>query len=1113
MQGETLTERDAIVCEHCGAQINLVSEVGDTRDTVHSEYKSLGHFDLLNEVGRGASGSVWEARDTKLNRIVAVKIPRAGMVSSTFRQQMLREARSVAKLNHPNIVAVYEVGKSDDDVYIVSDFIEGLTLSDMSKMNRLLPRQAVGICLKIANALQHAHEQGVVHRDLKPSNVMIDRQGEPQILDFGLAKRDNAETAITVEGKLLGTPAYMPPEQARGDVHDVDRRADVYSLGVVLFELLTGELPFRGTVRMLLHQVIHDEVPNPRKLNSSIPKDLATITLKCMEKDPRKRFQSCQMLADDLKAWLEHRPIKSRPVGDLGKLRRWSKRRPVVASLTAAVCVTVMAGLSISTYFAVEAKREAESARISGNESLAQASQALIAFKQASENLEQAKAAQQEAVQSAAEADRQRNFAEKSFQVAQTTVDDFFTEVSQSTLLNEPHLEPLRRQLLEKAKEYYTQLTKEKSDDRLVLEKAADAHWRLASILHSLGDLEDSVSESRASIRIFEQLLEADPDHLDYVWSLARSHINLALVLRDLGRHDEVREMYRSAISTLEPVADKNPELYGPIASLGKAYNNLAAELRSFSDYEAARVNLDKAIAIHTMLIEKLPQVLEYRNSLGLNYTTLGSVLGKLGEKDQAIVMYKRGVEQHEHNHQENPKAVKYAASLAGSYSALATGMKNSGQSQDAVEVFEKSIAIQTRLVGEHPDVPKHYHQLGISLGNQGNLYKALRQFDHAIENYQQAIKINAELISKYPDMAIYHSALGNHRYNMGLALSGKGATDESIDSFSAAIEIRTDLMNRFPQIPDHPHSLARALHYRAEAYVLLKRIPEAIESHQQAIAIRSRLVESFPAVPGYMAALSQSYNSLGVLYRVNDRSDEAEQAYLKAIGVRKKYEDTFPFNYSNRAGLAGSMINLSNIKRTRGDLEEAIKFYDSAIEMLGGLPETDNSIERRLAGRYLRNAHWGRAQSYDAAARYGDAVGDWDAAAKLETTSYKNVFELQAAESKLKAGDYAMAVVRCKTIADNKNIQGFVVFGMALVVATGAEAASEDDQLDDEQQIRTAEQYLQQVMLLLQRAEQTGYFGNQQNRDRLITEESLMLLRSRNDYQQWYTKLPEIKN
>jgi tetratricopeptide (TPR) repeat protein len=348
----------AVNCTSCGAAIRL--DLGPLTIGPRGQSR-LGKYELLAEVGRGSFGIVYRARDTELDRVVALKVPRAGHLASPEEEdRFLREARSAARLEHPHIVAIHDFGRAGETCYLACAFVYGTTLADHLAAGRLSFREAAVLVARVANALNYAHFHGVIHRDVKPSNIMLDQAGQPHLTDFGLARRDAGEVTMTLDGEILGTPAYMSPEQARGEGHRVDGRSDLYSLGVILYELLTQALPFRGNGQMVLKQLLEDEPLPPRRLNDRIPRDLETICLKCLEKEPDRRYDSARSLAEDLGRFANGEPILARPVGRAERLGRWCRRNPWAAAFVTALVLGVIG----STWQAIRATGAERSARL-----------------------------------------------------------------------------------------------------------------------------------------------------------------------------------------------------------------------------------------------------------------------------------------------------------------------------------------------------------------------------------------------------------------------------------------------------------------------------------------------------------------------------------------------------------------------------------------------------------------------------------------------------------------------------------------------------------------------------------------------------------------------------
>ena len=381
--------------QHASVDATLLSSDAQSNSTstwvpsIGSKLRYFGDYELLEEIARGGMGVVYKARQVNLKRIVALKMILSGQLAGEEAvARFYAEAEAAAKLDHPNIVPIFEIGQHNGQHYFSMAFVEGESLARKLVAGPLPPRDAAQLMKKVADAITYSHIEGVVHRDLKPANVLVDKDGEPRVTDFGLAKRISTQSIsgntqesaanLTTTGQILGTPSYMPPEQASGKTDDVGPLADVYSLGALLYCLVTGRPPFQAASPIdTLLQVLEREPVPPRQLNPEVPRDLETICLKCLEKDCGRRYQSAREFADELQRFLEGRPIAARPASKVERTWRWCRRNPVVAATSAFAVAGLLMSVALGIVFAIHQSRAAEHNRLMLAESYLEKGQTL----------------------------------------------------------------------------------------------------------------------------------------------------------------------------------------------------------------------------------------------------------------------------------------------------------------------------------------------------------------------------------------------------------------------------------------------------------------------------------------------------------------------------------------------------------------------------------------------------------------------------------------------------------------------------------------------------------------------------------------------------------------
>jgi WD40 repeat protein/tRNA A-37 threonylcarbamoyl transferase component Bud32 len=388
-------------------------------------------YELLRKVAQGGMGVVFQARQKTLNRLVALKMILAGRLATAVEVQRFRaEAAAAAQLDHPGIVPIYEVGEHAGHHFFSMGFVEGGSLAARVQGGPLPPRDAARLTEQVARAVAYAHDRGIIHRDLKPANVLLDRDGQPKVTDFGLARMVASESHLTISGQVVGTPSYMPPEQAASKGERIGPAADVYALGATLYCLLTGRPPFQAaSVMETLQQVLEQEPVAPRQMNAAVPRDLETICLKCLQKEPARRYPRAGALAADLAHFLAGEPIRARPVGRAERLWRWCWRNPTVASLSAAVVLSLLMGVCVATGFALQLAKEKAEATVARDGEAAARAAAQVKEQQARTNLRASLLHEAEALRQSLQPGRRRRALDALTQAAAIQAgDDLRTE-------------------------------------------------------------------------------------------------------------------------------------------------------------------------------------------------------------------------------------------------------------------------------------------------------------------------------------------------------------------------------------------------------------------------------------------------------------------------------------------------------------------------------------------------------------------------------------------------------------------------------------------------------------------------------------------------------------
>jgi serine/threonine-protein kinase len=923
-------------------------------------------YRVLRPHAKGGLGAVFVAHDEELHREVALKeIQERHAHQPENCRRFLLEAEVTGGLEHPGIVPVYGLGVYPDGrPYYAMRFIRGHSLDQAIKefhaqdgsardagARALALRELLGRFVAVCNAVAYAHSRGVLHRDLKPHNVMLGPYGETLVVDWGLAKVagqadeaaggedtlvqfPSAQTVVpTADGRVLGTPQYMSPEQAAGRLDQMGPASDVHSLGAMLFQLLTGKAPFPAdNVQEVLRRVREGDLVPPRQLNASVPPALDAVVRKAMAPRPQDRYASAQELAQEVERWLADEPVTAYREPLPARLGRWARRHRGWTAGAAALLLTAAVGLAVGLWAVGREQRRTAEQRDRTAE--------------------------------------QRDLAEANLRQARRAVDECFLLAKDHPLLQRENLAPVRRLLLERALPFYESFQVQRPDDPGVREELAANYHRVGFITGQVGRDADAVAAFRRAQEAWSHLAEEKPAEVRYQVELARTGNDLGLVLWNTGKSDEALAAYRKALTiwdrlTREHTGEEKYQVqravtYHNLGSLlsatGKPDEARAAYLEAQDvcdrlvkrqpenpDYLAqqAAVCSGRAKQLHAagkaadasaafrqarkaqeQLSREHPDVPQYRADLARTCLNLGTLFLRGGKPDDALPLYRESRTLFERLVIEQAEVTRHWEELAKSCKNVGAAHGMKGQYAEALAAFRRAQEVQERLVHDHPEVPEYQADLAMTRSNIGSVYQLTRQNDRALAAYRQADEALSALIAKHPDVLAYKMNGAGLMGNVGNFLRGIGKFDESLEWFDKAVKLLGDVRAREPNNPAAGEFLRNAHQCRAESLSRLGRPGEALREWDLALALDSGPRKAVLRA-GRAATLARSGQ--------HARADAEAAEMLRSPGLTDEALYFLACAYSQAAGAVRKDTQVSVAQRDR----LAERYAAAALEML----------------------------------------------------------------------------------------------------------------------------------------------------------------------------------
>ena len=869
--------------------------------------------------------------------------------------------------------------------------------------------------IEMAEALGHAHQHGVIHRDVKPSNVILNMEGKACVTDFGLARMET-DGSLTMSGDLLGTVRYMSPEQALAKRAVVDHRTDVYSLGVTLYELLTLRPAFTGADRHeLLRQIAWEEPAAPRRLNGAISADLETVVLKAMSKAPVDRYATAEELADDLRRFLENKPILARRPSLVRQAAKWSQRHQSVVWSVVVVLLLTTIGFAAST--ALVSREHVQTTR---------------ALTRAEENLREAR----------------------------DTVNNYLIRVSEEKMLDIPPLEQLRQQLLRLALVYYEGFVCQYGDDPTLQAELADALFRVGSITAQTDGAEGGlqraaevhrdaleirerlaqqypeVDEYRAGLalsysatgvlqwlqgnsdearhafqkanRLWEGLVAKNPAASRYGRDLARSYGNLGVLEDQLGKPDAALGCYQSAIEVLKQlVANESPRDADVEDCLAACYGALGTSQRKTGDLDGARRSQQAALAIRKELAKRYPHSTSRQESLASSYAAIAELHTQAGNLDAAIDSRQKALEVRQRLVEENPGVIEYRASLAKGYHDLADLQKRADKPENAIDSLRVSAEVAAKIAGADPAVHGGRAQLAAACFDLGDMAGDLVELTDATALREKADQAMEELAAGDPANPTCRLGLAYSHISRGLIERRTGNLQQSLDSFRQSRSICEKLSTERPGISEYRLAWAVAGSHVAQGLRAAGELEEALDSQQTGLDILKGHVADDPTGLPSRYYLARAYQDLSTLQHDLGKPAEAESSACNARRIMRELAAEDPTWIEYSPGVVQDYRGLGTLKDVSWDARETNGAERELFDSLTGLVDETPPFHGPNLDRVLA---WRLAMS-PIAARYDSDLPEQSAGQATESAELDAGYGHGLGAMQYRAGDWKTAI------------------------------------------------------------------------------------------------------